>query len=114
MAGAKRILAHKTTKKEPTTPEILEKLVKKFAQEKADMDDIRIVAIHLICLAGFLRYSELAAVKKSDLHIFSDHMEIFIESSKTDQYRDGALVVIARAPAKTCPVSMAERYVKVV
>ena len=90
--------------------------MEKFAQEKADLDDIRIVVICLIGFAGFLRYSELAALKESDLHIFSDHMEIFIESSKTDQYRDGAWVVIARTSAKTraktCPVSMAERYVK--
>lgn len=57
-------------------------LVEKFAQEKADLDDIRIVVICLIGFAGFLRYSELAALKESDLHIFSDHMEIFIVFSR--------------------------------
>ena len=62
-------------------------------------------------LASVLRFSELAALKESDLHI-SDHMEIFIESNKTDQYKDGAWVVIARTSAKTCPVSMAECYLK--
>ena len=61
---------------------------------------------------GFLRYSELAALKESDLHNVSVHMEVFIKSTKTDQYRDGAWVVIAQTSAKTCPVSMAERYVK--
>ena len=35
VAGAKRILAHKTTNKEPITPEILEKLVEIFAQEES-------------------------------------------------------------------------------
>ena len=112
VAGAKRMLAHKTTKKEPITPEILEKLVEEFAQEDADLDDLRIVIICLIGFAGFLRYSELAALKESDLYIYPDHMEAFIESSKTDQYRDGAWVVIARTSAKTCPVLMAERYMK--
>ena len=34
------------------------------------------------------------------------------ESSKTNQYRDEAWVVIAHTSAKTCPVAMAERYVK--
>jgi hypothetical protein len=38
-------------------------------------------------------------------------MEIFIESSKTDQYRDGAWVTIARTATKTCPVTMVKRYV---
>ena len=86
--GAKRILAHKTNKKEPITPEIL--------HGNAELDDLRFVTICLIGFAGFLRYSELEALTESDLQIFPDHMEIFIESSKTDQYRDGAWVVIAR------------------
>ena len=112
LAGARRILAHKTTKKEPITPEILERLVDEFAQQNAELDDIRIVTICLVGFAGFLRYSELEALKESDLQIFPDHMEIFIESSKTDQYRDGAWVVIARTSSKTCPVAMTERYVQ--
>ena len=74
VAGAKRILAHKPSKKEPITPEILERLVGEFAQEDADLDDIRIVTICLIGFAGFLRYSELAALKESDLHIFPNRM----------------------------------------
>ena len=48
---------------------------------------------------GFLRFNELSALKESDLQIFPDHMEMFIESSKT---RDGAWVTIARAGIKTC------------
>ena len=37
-------------------------------------------------------------------------MEIFVESSKTDQLREGAWVVIARTQNKLCPVAMLERY----
>jgi hypothetical protein len=37
---------------------------------------------------------------------FSKHN--FIESSKTDQYRDGAWVVIARTATTICPVNMTE------
>jgi hypothetical protein len=39
-------------------------------------------------------------------------MELFIESSKTDQYRDGAWIIIARSRQNTCPVGMLERYVE--
>ena len=39
-------------------------------------------------------------------------MEIFIESNKTDQYRDGTWVTIARTDSKTCPVGIVERYIK--
>ena len=111
LAGAKRILAHKTTKKEPITPEILSHLVDRFAGVEADLDDVRVITWCLIGFAGFLRYSELAALRESDIRIFPQHMEIFIESSKTDQYRDGAWVVVARTMTKICPVKMTERYI---
>ena len=38
-------------------------------------------------------------------------MEIFVESSKTDQLRDGAWVVNACTGSKLCPVAMLERYI---
>ena len=110
LAGAKWILAHKTVKKEPITPEILSQLVDRFAGEKAELDDVRVIIWCLIGFAGFLRYSELAALKESDIQIFPQHMEIFIKSSKTDQYRDGAWIVIARTATKICLVRMTERY----
>ena len=84
------MLAHKTTKKEPITPKILSHLVDRFAGVEADLDDVRVITWCLIGFAGFLRYSELVALRESNVRIFPQHMEIFIESSKTDQYRDGA------------------------
>ena len=112
LAGAKRILAHRSSKKEPITPEILAQLVDRFAGDDADLADVRLISLCLVGFAGFLRFNELATLKESDLHIFEDHMEIFIEASKTDQFRDGAWVTIARTGTKTCPVHMAERYIK--
>ena len=112
LAGAKRILAHRITKKEPITPEILTQLVDKFAKEDAELDNVRIVTICLLGFAGFLRFSELEALKESDLQVFNNHLELFIESSKTDQYRDGAWVTIARTGSRICPVGMVQRYIK--
>ena len=45
----------------------------------------------LVGFVGFLRFSEIAHLRESDVHIFHDHAELFIEASKTDQYRDGSL-----------------------
>ena len=39
-------------------------------------------------------------------------MELYIESSKTDQCRDGAWVVIACTCSELCPLGMFERYAK--
>lgn len=110
LAGAKRQLACPTVKKEPITPEILTKLVDKFGQEDASLLNVRTLTVVLVGYAGFLRFDELSNLKESDVQILEEHMELFIESSKTDQYRDGAWVVIARTSSKLCPVAMMERY----
>ena len=38
-------------------------------------------------------------------------MSIFLESSKTDQFRDGAWVAIARSNQDTCHVKALEQYI---
>ena len=112
VAGAKRLLAHRTQKKEPITPEILKNLVERFAPREASLSSIRVVTICLIGFAGFLRFNEIASLKETDVHLFLDHVELFIESSKTNQYRDGAWIIIACSGQNTCPVSMLERYME--
>ena len=73
---------------------------------------MRTLTICLIGYAGFFRYDELAKLKETDTNFYEEHMEIFIESSKTDQFRDGAAwVVIAQTGTKLCPVAMLERYI---
>ena len=109
-AGAKRILAQPTTKKEPITPEILETLVDRFGGADASLSDIRTLTMCLVGFVGFFRFSELAQLKESDVVIYPEHMELFVEASKTDQFRYGAWVVIARTQSKLCPVAMIERY----
>ena len=40
----------------------------------------------------------------------NDMLRLFIQSSKTDQYRDGAWIVRASSSKATCPVAMMNRY----
>ena len=75
LAGAKRILAHRTQKKEPITPAILEQLVSKFAGKEAPLSDIRIVTVCLIGFAGFLRFNEIANLKEGYVQVFDEHMD---------------------------------------
>ena len=37
-------------------------------------------------------------------------LRLFIQSSKTDQYRDGAWIAVASSRKATCPVAMMNRY----
>ena len=39
-------------------------------------------------------------------------LKLFIQSSKTDQYRDGAWIVVASSGKATCPVAMMNRYLE--
>ena len=38
--------------------------------------------------------------------------KLFIQSSKTDQFRDGAWIVVASSGKATCPVTMMNRYLE--
>ena len=52
----------------------------------------------------------IVIINISDVAFNPEGMVIQITSSKTDQYREGASLVIARTGTATCPVSMMQRY----
>ena len=112
LAGAQRLLAHQTTKKEPITVSQLEQLVASKADSMASLYNIRSVVICLLAFAAFLRFDELAKLVRSDVKIENDMLKLFIQSSKTDQYRDGAWIVVASSGKATCPVAMVNRYLE--
>ncbi|CAH3183794.1 unnamed protein product, partial [Porites lobata] len=59
---------------------------------------------------AFLRFDELVKLVRSDVKVENDMLKLFIQSSKTDQYRDGAWIVVASSRKATCPVAMMNRY----
>ena len=75
----------------------------------ASLYDIRSVVICSLAFAAFLRFDELAKLVRSDVKIENDMLKLFIQSSKTDQYRDGAWIVASSRKA-TCPVAMMNRF----
>ena len=72
---------------------------------------LRSVALCLIGYAGFFRFRELCHIKACDVKFFPSYVSIFLESSKCDQFRDGAWIVIARTDLTTCPVNALEEYI---
>jgi hypothetical protein len=67
-----------------------------YQPEGANLHQLmKLVAITL-CFVGFLRYSDLMVIRSEELLFFPLHMELFIEKSKTNQYREGRWVLIAR------------------
>ena len=59
---------------------------------------------------GFFLLDEMSKLTEADDSYYTEHMEIFVESNKTDQFRDGAWVVLACTNSKLCPVAMTEHY----
>ncbi|KAL5010755.1 hypothetical protein ScPMuIL_013060 [Solemya velum] len=55
-------------------------------------------------------FDELSALKCYDIEFFEKHLAIQIEKSKTDQYRQGSEVVIAKGVNSACPYNMIHRY----
>lgn len=107
--GFQRLLAKPKVKKEPITPAILQDIVSSLSEE-ASLTDLKLAAICLLAYAAFFWFDELSKLRGRDVRFLGDRMELNITSSKTDQYRQGATLLIARTGLPTCPVRMLERY----
>ena len=110
LAGLQRKLAKPRSRKEPFTVEMLSKIVSSLGAAPS-LSDVRLATTCLLAFAAFLRYDDLAKLRCCDIKFEVSHMTIRITSSKTDQYRQGDTVMVARTGTQTCPVAMLERYV---
>ena len=110
LSASKRILGKPKTRKEPITPEMFQYLVTKF-KDDSSLYGLRTVALCLTGFTGFFRFSELCGIGACDVKLFPSYISIFLETSKTDQLREGSWVLISRTGRKTCPVKALERYI---
>lgn len=111
LESGKRKLAKPTVKKEPVTTDLLEKMYK-ATFEPDNLYNQRIIAMCILCYAGFFRSSEVLNLKRSDIVFHNTYMSIFVEKSKTDVLRDGSHVVISKTGSDLCPVSNLQLYLK--
>lgn len=109
LEGAKRRLSTHTEKKEPITPDLIRKMFDSLFHVK-NVYNQRIICACITAFAGFLRVSELLNIRRSDIVFNECYMSIFIQKSKTDVYRDGNCVTIARTGSDLCPVKNMELY----
>ena len=92
--------------KEPVTTDMMSALVDSLGAAPS-LPGVRLVAACLLPFSAFLRHDELAILRCCDAIL---HISIHIVSSKTDQYRQGDSIVVARTGSQTCPVAMLKRY----
>ena len=108
--GVLRECRKPTIKKEPILPHHLLLLTEKYGNNESCLPDLRILTICLLGYSGFLRFSEIVNIKRSDISFHDQHVSIFISRSKTDKYNQGSSVCIAKTGLKTCPVNILCRY----
>ena len=104
--AAKRMLSKPVCKKEPIKPWHPQKLVKLLGGKNASLLDLRLLTMCLVGFAGFFRFSELINIRRNDIIFYGKYLKIFKERSKTDKYRKGTWIFIAKTCRKTCPVSI--------
>ena len=110
--AACRNLGQGNNKKDPVTINTISKIVEKYASVDSDLMDLRISCICILGFTAFLRFDELSRIKFCDILFATDYMKIFIEQSKTDVYRVGEWVFVAKIKSKNCPVKLVKRYLR--
>lgn len=75
-----------------------------------DLMVLRDLTIIVLCFAAFLRYDEVSSLRCKDVRLESDHMSLYIQKSKTDQYRDGNSILVAKVSSVSCPVQAVKDY----
>ncbi|CAH3199245.1 unnamed protein product [Porites evermanni] len=79
---------------------------------EASLKDLRIAVISSLGFAGFFRFNELANIQPKHLTFCDGFVKIFVPRSKTDVYREGNYVYIAKLENKHCPVAILLRYIQ--
>ena len=75
-----------------------------------NLTNSRIMMILVLSFVGFLRFSKLLNLKRNDFILQNTHMSIFIEKSKTEIYRKGHWIHLAKLNSNLCPLDLTKRY----
>ncbi|CAH3142478.1 unnamed protein product [Porites lobata] len=97
---AKRTRSNPVHKKKPVDPAIIRSIIDRHG------------AISSLGFAGFFRFNELANIQPKHLTFCDGFVKIFVPRSKTDVYREGNYVYIAKLENKYCPVAILRRYIE--
>ena len=107
--GLQHKLAKLKVRKEPVTRDMISALVNRIG-EASSLADMQLVLACLLAVSAFLHYDELLKLRCCDITFSPQQMAVRIASSKSNQYRQGDSVIVARTDSYTCSVAMLERY----
>lgn len=111
--AAKRTLSKPVQKKDPITTDMLITLCTKY-EDSRDILVVRDLCMILVAFSAFLRYDELSNLRCNDIIMHDEYFSISIKKSKTDQYRHGNVVVVAKGGSLACPYALLNRYLRII
>ena len=101
---AERILSKPVIKKELFTPHMLLKIAQMFGiNDGINLINLRFVIMCLLGYFGFLIYSELANLIRSDIRIFLRYTRISYQAKQTDKFKGCTWIVISPTGITECP-----------
>lgn len=112
METAKRIRSKPRQKKDIVTAEMLQNLCSLYT-DCEDVVELRDLCMITLAFSGFLRFNELSNLHCNDIKLNSDHIVVNIRKSKTDIYRKGNEILIAKGSSSACPYKMIQKYMSV-
>ena len=110
--GVRRARGKSKKKAKPLTTEIIRKIASEWGHEGAPLWQNMMATLITVGFATFCRVTELFALTREDVTFEKDLMRVFIEESKTDQFRHGAWILVARTRTSLCPVLMMVKYLE--
>ena len=101
LEAAKRLKSQPVKRNDVITSDMLVALCDQYTGNFA-LTDIRDLTMILMCYTGFLRFDETSKFKCNDVTFHDDHFILNIKSSKTDQFRSGNKVMVAKGHTSAC------------
>ena len=95
LQGLKQLHAKPVQKKKPMTVPILADMVED-ANSSPTFANLRITTISLQAFSGFLRCDEAMHIRACDVEIIQKKARLSLPCSKTDSFRQGSEVLVAR------------------
>jgi hypothetical protein len=84
----------------------------RFITVNRTLKELRLLVICALLNSGFLRYDELSNIKANNISFHEEYVDIFIEKSKTDCYRNGKNVLITKLNTSQSPVTILQSYIR--
>ncbi len=85
-----------------------------ICKKGSSLASLRTACLFSLSFYGFLRSKEVLNIKRKNLKfcksLNNEYLEIFIENSKTDQYKRGNKIVLSARQDPSCPVRILKKY----